>query len=135
MARRVKVFASVVEQMLERARKEAPAECCGLLAGPDDAITEILPAANASASANEYFIAPQDLIAALHSMRERRMNHLGIYHSHPHTENFPSRRDIELAYYPSCAYFIISPQSSAGRRMRAFAIQAGGVIELEIETL
>ncbi|MGH9355923.1 MAG: M67 family metallopeptidase [Terriglobia bacterium] len=135
MARRVKVLASVAEQMLEHARKEAPAECCGLLAGPHDAITEIFPAANASASSNEYFIAPQQLIAAMRSFRERALNHLGIYHSHPHTENFPSRRDIELAYYPSCAYFIISLGSSTGRDVRAFAIQGGRVSEFEIETL
>lgn len=135
MSRQVKILACVLEHMRGHARKEAPAECCGLLAGPQAAITEIFPAPNASASHNEYFIAAEQLIAALRSMRERGLNHLGIYHSHPHSENFPSRRDIELAYYPSCAYFIISPHGACGRDIRAFAIQNGIVSELEVEVL
>ena len=49
-------------------------------------------------------------------MREIRMaglELLGIYHSHPNGENQPSPRDIERAYYPDAAYFIISPQPDA----------------------
>ncbi len=44
-------------------------------------------------------------------MREIRaagLELLGIYHSHPTGENKPSARDIERAYYPEAAYFIVS---------------------------
>jgi len=133
VARRVKVFASVLDGMLEHARQESPAECCGLLAGSQETITQMFRARNALASRREYFIAPQELIAMLRSMRERGLEHLGIYHSHVHSENFPSSRDIELAYYPSCAYFIVSPHSPAARALRAFEIRAGNATELELE--
>ena len=69
-------------------------------------------------------------------MREFRatgLDFLGIYHSHPHGENKPSPRDIELAYYSEETYFIISPQPDAPKPVRAFSIRDGRAAELEIE--
>jgi len=129
------VLSRVFDQMLEHARQESPAECCGLLAGSQEVVTKIFRTPNALASRSEYFIAPQELVAALRSMRERGLKHLGIYHSHPHSENVPSSRDIDRAYYPSCAYFIISLEAPAARALRAFKIHAGNVIELEVEAI
>lgn len=132
MARRVRVRGAVLAAMIEHARRVWPLECCGLLAGDEGMISEILPAANALASSREYSITPEELIAALRSFRERGLTHLGIYHSHPQGENTPSRRDIEMSHYPSCAHFIVSPYASA-RALRAFEIRDGGASELEVE--
>jgi proteasome lid subunit RPN8/RPN11 len=118
--------------MLRYARSEPGMECCGLLAGLGGVITKIFPAKNALSSATAYEIAPQELFQLFRRMRENGLDHLGLYHSHPVTENFPSPRDIELAYYPHDAYFIISPLSSAPRPVRAFSIRDGCVKELEI---
>lgn len=107
-------------------------ECCGLLAGVDGVITKIFPAKNALASATAYEVAPQELFSLFRRMREEGLEHLGIYHSHPVTENFPSPRDIELAGYPYQAYFIISPLPGAPNPVRAFFIRDGNVEELEI---
>ena len=48
---------------------------------------------------------------------------LGIYHSHPHGVNEPSRADVARAYYPDAAYFIISPDAHSEKPVRAFAIR------------
>ena len=47
-------------------------------------------------------------------------------------KTFSSPRDIEQAYYPSEAYFIISPLPEAPRPVRAFFIRDGRAEELEI---
>jgi proteasome lid subunit RPN8/RPN11 len=60
---------------------------------------------------------------------------LGIYHSHPNGKNEPSSRDIEQAYYPDVAYFIISPAPDAEKPVRAFSICDGRVAELEIRVV
>jgi proteasome lid subunit RPN8/RPN11 len=60
------------------------------------------------------------------------LTHLGQYHSHPATENFPSPTDIEQACYPDQAYFIISLRPDAPIRIRAFSIRDGAVQEIEI---
>jgi proteasome lid subunit RPN8/RPN11 len=66
-------------------------------------------------------------------MRSEGLDHMGIYHSHPASENAPSPRDIEQSYYPHEAYFIISPEPGAPRAVRAFSIRDSHVEELEIE--
>jgi [CysO sulfur-carrier protein]-S-L-cysteine hydrolase len=122
-----------MEEMLRHARSEPEMECCGLLAGVGGVITRIFSAKNALASPTRYEVAPQDLFELFRRMREDGLEHLGIYHSHPVTENVPSPRDIELAGYPNEAYFIISPLRAAPRPVRAFSIRDGQVEELEIE--
>lgn len=124
---------TVLNAMLEQARAELPYECCGLLGGTEAEITDVFPTANALTSESEYFIAPGELIATLRLIRERGLRHRGIYHSHPRGQNFPSRRDLETAYYPACAYFIISPAATVQQQVRAFEIRGGSSAELRIE--
>jgi proteasome lid subunit RPN8/RPN11 len=132
MASTIRVRAEILEAMVQHARHEPGVECCGLLAGHGGIITAIFPAENALASANAYEIAPRELFALFRRMREERLDHVGIYHSHPAGENKPSARDIEQAFYPEAAYFIISPQLDAPKPIRAFSILDGRALELEI---
>lgn len=128
----VAVRNSVLVAMLEEAQLKLPAECCGLVAGADDVVTELFPIRNALASPRAYFADPAELIRALRRIRERGLRHLGIYHSHPDGDNSPSSRDVELAYYPSSIYFIVNPRVGASDPVRAFSIAACRVIELAI---
>ena len=107
-------------------------ECCGLLAGLGGVIIKIFPAKNALASPTAYEIAPQELFQLFRRMREEGLDHLGHYHSHPASENVPSTRDVELAYYPHDAYFIISLLPGVPHPVRAFSIREGRTEELEI---
>lgn len=106
-----------------------------MLAGRDGIITAIYPAANASDAPNSYEIAPVDLFRLIRQMRALELELLGIYHSHPAGENRPSSRDIERAYYPDAAYFILSPMPDAPQAIRAFSIRGGRATELAIETV
>jgi [CysO sulfur-carrier protein]-S-L-cysteine hydrolase len=108
-------------------------ERCGLLAGRDGVITLVLHAYNiAGDPATQYEVAPAELFQLMREIRSAGLQLLGIYHSHPHGANEPSRTDVQRAYYPDAAYFIISPQPGAEKPVRAFSIRDGGVFELEI---
>jgi proteasome lid subunit RPN8/RPN11 len=96
-------------------------------------ISVVLPARNALASATAYEIEPAELFSLFRRMRDERLEHLGIYHSHPQSDNAPSARDLERAFYPDVAYFIISPRPDALRPVRAFLIANGRAAELVIE--
>jgi [CysO sulfur-carrier protein]-S-L-cysteine hydrolase len=133
MAGRIRVRAKILQEMLAHARREPHIECCGLLAGLDGEITTIFPAINVLASPTAYEIAPQDLFRMFRSMLDDGLTHLGIYHSHPVTENVPSPTDIEKAYYPDQAYFILSPRADVPNPIRAFSICDGVVKEIKIE--
>src|SRR5579863_10527143 len=135
MAGSIRIRAEILEEMIRHAQREPQTECCGLLAGSDGVITRIFPVSNSLASATAYEIAPMDLFQLFRRLREEGLEHLGHYHSHLHSENFPSERDIAQAYYPDQAYFIVSAQVDAPRPVRAFSIRDGNVRELKIEIL
>lgn len=119
--------------MLADARSQPTMECCGVLAGRGGIIFEVLPARNALQSATAYEIAPEELFALFRRMREAGFEHLGIYHSHPRSDNYPSPADIAQAYYPETPYFIVSLQDDAETPVRAFRISNGHVYELKVE--
>src|ERR1700679_4006475 len=110
----------VVAQLVEHARRESRQECCGLLAGSAGIITRIFAAANAAEDkAKSYEIAPEELFRLMREIRASGLELMGIYHSHPNGNNEPSPRDIERAYYPDVAYFILSPHLDVQHSVRA----------------
>lgn len=134
MKRSLQTRRKVLGQLLGHARRQANRECCGLLAGSDGVITRAFPAANVAANPGKnYEIAPREIVRLMREFRERKLGFLGIYHSHPNSENVPSPLDIKLAYYSEAIYFIVSPRPYAERPVRAFSIRGGCATELEIE--
>ena len=131
----VQVRSSVLDDLLAEARREPGVECCGLLAGRYGVIDAFLPARNRLASASEYEIDPVELFALFRRMRAEGLTHLGIYHSHPRGSNVPSLRDVEQAFYPDSAYFIVSPLAGSDRPVRAFRIADGRISELTIRAV
>ncbi len=129
MALEVRIRKRIVERMAEEARQTPTQECCGLLAGSEGVITEIFPAKNALDSTTEFEIAPAELFRIFRAMREAGLEHLGIYHSHPRGPAMPSARDVERAFYPEAAYFVIAEET------KAFEIREGKVEELEIRVV
>ena len=125
----------IIEELLRHARTEPRIECCGLLGGSNGIITRIFPAKNALDSATAYEIAPQEAFKFFRQIREEGLDHLGLYHSHPASDNVPSPTDIELAYYPDQAYFIISLWPEAERPVRVFFIRDGHAEEAGLRTL
>ena len=130
----VKIRAEALQLLRDQAQRALPQECCGFLAGSGGVITVILPACNFLASPTSFEIAPQELFRLVREIRAQKLEHLGIYHSHPAGRNVPSLRDIERAFYPELAYFILSPLMDATKPVRAFSIRESKVTELTIET-
>ena len=129
----VDVRSNIFQRLRIFAQSASRLECCGLLAGGEGVITSIFPATNALASATAYEIAPEELFRLMREIRATSLELMGIYHSHPHGKNEPSPRDIERAYYPDAAYFVLSSEPDTVRPVRAFRIRHGQVTELEVE--
>jgi proteasome lid subunit RPN8/RPN11 len=108
-----------------------PSECCGLMSGSNGVITDAHPLRNeAERPETRYFASPQDLFAAMRRMRESGKSLLGIYHSHPRSQAFPSASDVEMAFYPEAVYFIISLEPRI--EMRAFRIEGSKIEEMAV---
>ena len=91
-----------------------PNECCGLMLGRlvqgDKHILEVLPAENARKESdrhNRFLISPRTMFEAEKRAREKGMEVLGFYHSHPDAEARPSRFDLDHAW-PFYSYLIVS---------------------------
>ena len=131
-AESIRIRADVMQKMLQHARSESRVECCGLLAGRDGLITHVFPATNSLASPTAYEIAPRELFQLFRTLRETGLTHLGQYHSHLASENYPSPTDIEQAGYPDQAYFIVSLLAAVPKPVRAFSICDGVVREFNV---
>jgi proteasome lid subunit RPN8/RPN11 len=138
MKRAVRSRRKVFGQLLEHARRQPHRECCGILAGQDDVITRAFPAKNVAADpVRNYVIAPKEIVRLTRECRERKLEFLGIYHSHPYwlDVNEPSSKDIALAHDSDAIHFIVTPRPYATTPVRAFSIQDGRATELEIQLL
>jgi proteasome lid subunit RPN8/RPN11 len=133
MADVIRVRKEVLTQMAERVLQEPRLECCGLLAGKDSVITRLFATTNSMASATEYAIAPKELFQSMREIRAAGLDFMGIYHSHPDGDNKPSARDVDQAYYPDVAYFILSPRKDTATPVRAFSIRDGKAAELNVQ--
>lgn len=117
------------EAMIANARSDFPYEVCGLLAGADGQVRKHYVIPNAARSMTFYQMDPKALLSAMNDMDDHDWELLGIYHSHTHTEAFPSPTDVELAFYPEAVYLIVSLQDADAPVIRAFGIVDGEVTE------
>ncbi len=98
--------------IITHAREAAPHECCGLLLGRGDAIVEAFRARNvADDPVRRFLIDPADHFAGLRLARERGLEVVGFYHSHPASPPGPSPRDVAGFTYPGHLYAIVSLQA------------------------
>jgi proteasome lid subunit RPN8/RPN11 len=107
-----------------------PDEACGLLAG-DPGTGEIVhcyPTRNAAESARVYTVDSRDLLRADRDAEQRGAVLAGVFHSHTHTDAYPSPTDIDQAPDPTWHYVIVSLRDSHPV-VRSYRISAGQVDE------
>ena len=124
---------SYVDEMIAHAREDVPNECCGIIAADDGAAKKLYRAVNAEASQYRYNVDPKDLLRIYHDLDDRGWDVMVIYHSHTHTEAYPSPTDTRLAAWPDAYYVIVSLEDEANPVVRAFRITDGKVTEEDLE--
>lgn len=72
-----------IEQLTSIAKDALPNESCAFLLGRNDKVIEILPMRNADESAVTFSIEPQDLLRAYDFAESKKLQVVGIFHSHP----------------------------------------------------
>ena len=110
--------------MCAHARARVPEECCGLLGGAGNVAASVYPLRNVAPRPEvAYEAAPEELFEAQRRMRARGETLVGVYHSHPRSDDpAPSRTDVRLAFYPEAFYFIIGFGEGGTCVLRAFRI-------------
>lgn len=109
----IRIEAEPWAAMLAHASRAYPNECCGAMLGTtgNDAklVREAIPLDNAfeGAQAARYALRPEDLLAAGRAARERGMDLIGIYHSHPDCDAYFSQTDLKNSW-PWRSFVVLS---------------------------
>ena len=110
--------------------RDYPYECCGLLLGhfADDgarSCLEVYPISNAreeAAKRNRFLIRPEELVMGEKHAREKGLETVGFYHSHPDHPAIPSGYDLEHAW-PVYSYVVISVKQGKAGDLRSWVMQ------------
>jgi proteasome lid subunit RPN8/RPN11 len=121
-----------------------PDEACGLLAGPmqgDGApgvptgeVTAVHPCHNADQSARTYTVDSRDLLHAMRDAEDHGDEIVGVWHSHTHTDAYPSATDVRQAVDPSWLYAIVSLKYG-DPVLRCYRIVDGSILEVAVEVV
>jgi proteasome lid subunit RPN8/RPN11 len=119
-------------QICSHADEKLPEEACGLLAGKDQRVQEVIPIPNILHSPVRYRMDPTDQLRAFQRIEDGGLDLAGIFHSHPLGPDCPSDTDIAEAYYPESVYVILFPYVTTGWKARGFIINALAVNEIPL---
>jgi proteasome lid subunit RPN8/RPN11 len=114
-----------------------PDEACGMLAGPmtdglpDGPVSAVYPCRNADASARTYTVEPRDLLRAMRDAEGRGDEIIGVWHSHTHTDAYPSPTDDRQAVDPARCYVLVSLRHGEPA-LRAYTIRDGTIAEIDV---
>ena len=86
-----------IDILTRHAKKGAPNESCAILFGRIDGkktiISDIFLTENTENSPVTFTISNQELIQAYDEAEKRKLDVIGIFHSHPHSAPYPSATD------------------------------------------
>ena len=123
------IAAALLEQVVAHARLEAPNECCGLVALEAGRAVAVHELENLAASPLRFEVDGAKLAPLLFEIEEAGQQ-AAIYHSHTHSEPYPSQTDVNFArWWPGCEWLIIGLENDGQPLARSFMISADGVIE------
>jgi proteasome lid subunit RPN8/RPN11 len=98
-----------LHQIHEHLQSTYPNEGCGVMLGQNGIVSEVIPADNQrnDSARNRYLIDPLIYLMIEREADKRKLQVLGIYHSHPDVAAQPSKFDLDHAW-PDFSYLIIS---------------------------
>ncbi len=110
----ISISEELISQIKAHGERTYPNECGGMLVGrfenESKTVVELLPMENAMAEAeqhNRVLITPKDVLRAERYAREKKLDVVGYYHSHPDDKAVPSQFDLDHAL-PVWSYIIVS---------------------------
>jgi len=123
---------TVREEMLRRIHAHGietyPYECCGALLGRDGdgsrEVIDLVPLANRrdDSPRNRFEVTADDVRLAEKAAREKRLELVGWYHSHPDAPARPSEYDRDHAW-PWYSYVIVSVQNGVAGDTASWRLQ------------
>ena len=107
---------------------QKPKESCALLFGKDNQVLDIFLTENIEESSVNFTISNEQLIEGYKIAEEKKMEVIGIFHSHPNSDAFPSSTDKKFMQSNPVVWVIYS---GINKNFRAHILESDSV-EIQI---
>ena len=120
-----------LDEIRRHGEQDYPFECCGLMLGKFEnedrkTVVETYAISNAreeEAKRNRFLIRPEELMRGERHAREKGLDVLGFYHSHPDDRAVPSQYDLEHAW-PTYSYIVVSIEKGRAVDLRSWEMES-----------
>jgi len=117
-------------QIRAHGERDYPSECCGLMLGRfadgRKQVVETYAISNAreeEAKRNRFLIRPDELMRGEKYARDKGLDVIGFYHSHPDDVAVPSQYDLEHAW-PTYSYVVMSVEKGQTVDLRSWEMES-----------
>jgi proteasome lid subunit RPN8/RPN11 len=115
--------------LTEHAENEKPNESCAILFGKENTVSDIFLTKNIEESPVNFTISNEQLIEGYKIAEDKKLDVVGIFHSHPNSEAYPSNTDKKFMQSNPVVWIIYSGVNSD---FRAFFLESE-IVEIPIE--
>ena len=113
----------------EYSENQKPNESCAILFGKNDKVLDLFLTENIEKSPVNFTISNKQLIEGYKIAEEKEMEVIGIFHSHPDSDAYPSNTDKEFMQSNPVAWVIYS---GINKNFRAYLLETD-IVEIPIE--
>ncbi len=115
--------------LTEHAENEEPNESCAILFGKDSLVSEVFLTKNIEESPVNFTISNEQLIEGYKIAEEKRVEVIGVFHSHPNSDAYPSNTDKKFMQSNPVAWIIYS---GINKNFKAYFLESD-ITEISIE--
>jgi [CysO sulfur-carrier protein]-S-L-cysteine hydrolase len=126
---KIKLTESDKKILSEYSENQKPNESCAILFGKDDQVLDLFLTENIEKSPVNFTISNKQLIEAYKIAEEKKMEVVGIFHSHPGSDAYPSDTDKKFMQSNPVAWIIYS---GINKNFRAYLLESD-IVEIPIE--
>ena len=126
---KIKLTESDKKILSEYSENQKPNESCAILFGKDDQVLDLFLTENIENSPVNFTISNKQLIEAYKIAEEKKMEVVGIFHSHPSSDAYPSNTDKKFMQSNPVAWIIYS---GINKNFRAYLLESD-IVEIPME--
>ncbi len=107
--------------LAQYSENQKPNEACAILFGKDNQVLDIFLTENIEKSPLNFTISNEQLIEGYNIAEQKKMEVIGIFHSHPNSDAFPSNTDKKFMQSNPVVWIIYS---GINKNFRAFILDS-----------
>ena len=130
----MKIDRVLLDDIVAHAVRDAPNECCGMVAVRDGAATAVHATENVAASPFRFEVDSSELIRLWNDIESAGAGVGAIYHSHTRSDPYPSQTDVNFASnWPGVEWIIVGVDKQGQTEVHSYLVDDGQISEVELE--